>query len=76
MKTIFEIILLECFFLRSRIVLYYKTILWKFLSWRLHREIAKYKRQVKFAGLPSLDEYTDEQIVEGIRRSKQDVPWG
>ena len=44
---------------------------YNFIAWRLHRMIAKFKRQGKAAGLPSLDRFTDEQIIEGIRQMRR-----
>lgn len=47
--------------------LYHKIML-SYSTWRLKREIAKLKKQGKMHNLPSLDGYTDEQIVEGFRQ--------
>lgn len=71
MNMIFKIISLECQILWRRIVFFFKTVRYNFHAWRLHRMIAKFKRQGKAAGLPSLDEYTDEQIAEGLRQLKR-----
>jgi len=52
----------------DRIAYYYHWLMANYYGWRLHRIITKMKKMGKKHGLPSLDAYTDEQIVEGFRR--------
>lgn len=46
--------------------LYHKIMIW-WWGWRIKRLIAKMRRVGKQHGLPPLDEWTDEQIVMGLK---------
>ena len=47
---------------------FYHWLMYRYWGWRKHRSIAWPKRQGRKHGLPSLDDYTDDQIVEGFRQ--------
>lgn len=55
----------------STIVRCYHWLMFHYYKWQMKREIIKMKQIGRENGLPSLDEYSDEAIVEGFRRLKQ-----
>jgi hypothetical protein len=47
--------------------LYHRIMIW-YYGWRIKRQVQYLRRMGKKHGLPSLDEWTDEQVVEGIKQ--------
>jgi hypothetical protein len=60
----------ELFFLKI-----YVFVLWPYSKIMLKYSIWSLKRYGRKVGLPSLDGYTDEEIVEGFRRLKHQTPF-
>jgi hypothetical protein len=50
----------------------YNWTMFRWHGWLLHRHVSKMRRAGKKHGLPSLDAYSDEGIVEGFRRLKSE----
>lgn len=46
----------------------YHKLMARYYGWRIKREIARMRCVGKQRGLPSLDRWTDEQIIHGLRR--------
>lgn len=58
-------------YLSFQLRMIYHRIMAVYCGWRLRSEIRKFREAGRKAGLPLLDAYSDQQLVEGLRQFVQ-----